>query len=236
MLKVSNLVVRYGYIRALNDISFEVPLGKVVSLIGANGAGKTTTLMAISGMVPKVSGSVEFDGADVTDLKAHMVTRRSLAHVPEGRHVFPKLSVEDNIIAGSLVDKSINKAELKRRMEEMYTLFPRLRERRTQDAGTLSGGEQQMLAIARGLISKPKLVMLDEPSLGLAPIVVDEIFELIAKIKETGTTVLLIEQNAGLALQIADYAYVLELGRITLEGTGAELLRNPDVKRAYLGI
>ena len=236
MLKVENLVVRYGYIQALNDISFEVPEGKVVSLIGANGAGKTTTLMAISGMAPKESGSVVFDGADITHEKAHMVARRSLAHVPEGRRVFSKLTVEDNIVAGSLVDKSLAKAELKNRIEEMYTLFPRLRERRTQEGGTLSGGEQQMLAIARGLISKPKLVMLDEPSLGLAPIVVDEIFALIAEIKKAGTTVLLIEQNAGLALQIADYAYVLELGRISLEGTGAELLRNPDVKRAYLGI
>ncbi len=236
VLKVKDLTVHYGYIQALNGITFSVPEGKVISLIGANGAGKTTALMAISGMVPKRGGTVDFDGADITALKPHMITRRSLAHVPEGRRVFPKLSVEDNIISGSLIDKKLTKAELKSRMEEMYDLFPRLKERRLQDAGTLSGGEQQMLAIARGLIGKPKLVMLDEPSLGLAPIVVDEIFELISKIRENGTTVLLIEQNAGLALQIADYAYVLELGRITLEGPGVELLKNSDVKRAYLGI
>ncbi len=236
MLNVSDLSVKYGYVQALDHISFKVGAHEIVSLIGANGAGKTTTLMAISGMVAKESGSVVFDGEDISQEKPHLIAARSLSHIPEGRRVFAKLSVEDNIISGVLIDKKVSKTELKNRIEEMYSLFPRLKERRTQDAGTLSGGEQQMLAIARGLISKPKLVMLDEPSLGLAPIVVEEIFELIERINQAGTTVLLIEQNAGLALQIADYAYVLELGKIALEGKGAELLQNPEVKRAYLGV
>lgn len=236
MLKVEGLSVSYGQILALKDASFHVQKNQIVSLIGANGAGKTTTLMAISGMIPKESGTILLDGKDISDCKPHMISRMRLSHVPEGRRVFAKLTVEDNILAGSLSNRDMTKAELAQNLEEMYQLFPRLRERRKQEAGTLSGGEQQMLAIARGLISNPKLVMLDEPSLGLAPIVVDEIFDLILKIRDSGTTVLLIEQNASLALQIADYAYVLELGHLALRGTGKELLSNPDVKKAYLGI
>ena len=236
MLKVSNLSVNYGYVHALHDVSFEVKDNQIVSLIGANGAGKTTTLMAISGLVDKAQGKVEFDKNDITHAKSHMITRMGLSHVPEGRHVFPRLSVEENLIMGSIADKNITKSETKERIEEMYSLFPRLKERRTQAAGTLSGGEQQMLAIARGMMNAPKLIMLDEPSLGLAPIIVDEIFDLILKIKAMGNTVLLIEQNASLALSIADYAYVLELGRIILEDTGKNLLVNPEVKTAYLGI
>jgi branched-chain amino acid transport system ATP-binding protein len=236
MLTVSNLSVNYGYVQALHDVSFEVKDNQIVSLIGANGAGKTTALMSISGLVPKAAGQVHFDGHDITHTRAHVITRLGLSHVPEGRHVFPKLSVEENLIMGSMADKKMARSEMKHRMEEMYGLFPRLRERRTQAAGTLSGGEQQMLAIARGMMNDPKVLMLDEPSLGLAPIIVSEIFDLILKIKAMGKTVLLIEQNASLALSIADYAYVLELGRVILQDTGKNLLANPEVKKAYLGI
>ena len=236
MLKVDHLSVSYGQIRALNDVSFQVRKNQIVSLIGASGAGKTTTLMAISGMIPKEEGTILLDGKDISREKPHLISRMRLSHVPEGRRVFSKLTVEDNILAGSISNREMTKGELAQNLEEMYQLFPRLRERRKQEAGTLSGGEQQMLAIARGLVSNPEIVMLDEPSLGLAPIVVDEIFELILKIRDSGTTVLLIEQNASLALQIADYAYVLELGNLALQGTGRELLSNPEVKKAYLGI
>lgn len=236
MLKVEHLTVHYGHIRALEDVSFEVKKNQIISLIGANGAGKTTTLMAISGMVTKQSGQVIFDGTDISRKKAHMITREGLSHVPEGRHVFPNLTVEENLITGTIGAGKLSRAVIRERSEEMYDLFPRLKERITQNAGTLSGGEQQMLAIARGLMNEPKLIMLDEPSLGLAPKVVDEIFELILKIRDMGKTVLLIEQNAALALSISDYAYVLELGHITLQGTGQELLTNPQVITAYLGI
>lgn len=236
MLKVACLMVDYGYVHALKGVSFEVKDNQIVSLIGANGAGKTTTLMAISGMAEKAGGSVMLDDVDITDMKGHEIARLGISHVPEGRHVFPKLSVEENLVMGSVSDAKVSRAVIQQRMEEMYQLFPRLRERRTQGAGTMSGGEQQMLAIARGLMSDPRVVMLDEPSLGLAPIIVDEIFELILKIRGLGKTVLLIEQNASLALSIADYAYVLELGQVILQDTGKGLLVNPDVKRAYLGI
>lgn len=236
MLKITDLCVDYGHVQALKGISFEVKEGQIVSLIGANGAGKSTTLMAISGMVEKASGTVTFAGMDITDERGHAISRMGISHVPEGRHVFPRLSVEENLIMGSVSDKSAGKAQTAERMETMYQLFPRLRERRSQGAGTLSGGEQQMLAIARGMMCDPKLVMLDEPSLGLAPIIVDEIFSLILKIHDMGKTVLLIEQNASLALSIADYSYVLELGEIVLEDTGQGLLVNPEVKKAYLGI
>lgn len=236
MLKVNDLFVNYGHIHAINGISLEVKEGQIVSLIGANGAGKTTTLMACSGMLNKAAGSVTFLGEDITDLPGHLVARLGISHVPEGRHVFPKLSVEENLIMGSISDAKATKVITRQRMEEMYELFPRLRERRHQGAGTLSGGEQQMLAIARGLMCDPSLLMLDEPSLGLAPIIVEEIFVLIQEIKKMGKTVLLVEQNASLALATADYAYVMELGRITLEDTGAGLLNNPDVKKAYLGM
>ena len=236
MLKISNLTVNYGHISALRGISFEVPDNQIVSLIGANGAGKTTTLMAISGMVHKAEGQVIFMDQDITNLKPHMITGLGISQVPEGRHVFPKLSVEENLTAGTFGKKGLTKNQISTMRDEMYEIFPRLKERRTQFAGTLSGGEQQMVAIARGLMCDPQLVMLDEPSLGLAPIVIDEIFELIQKIKPLGKTVLLIEQNASLALSISDYAYVLELGEISLHGTGMQLLSNDDVKRAYLGI
>lgn len=236
MLKITDLSVSYGHIGALRGISFEVPDNQIVSLIGANGAGKTTTLMAISGMVNKAGGHVQFMDQDITHLKPHVITGLGISQVPEGRHVFPKLSVEENLTTGTFGKKGISKSQADALREEMYEIFPRLKERRSQFAGTLSGGEQQMVAIARGLMCDPKLVMLDEPSLGLAPIVIDEIFELIQKIKTLGKTVLLIEQNASLALGISDYAYVLELGQISLHGTGAQLLSNDDVKRAYLGI
>lgn len=236
MLKVEHLTVHYGHIQALKDVDFEVKKNQIISLIGANGAGKTTTLMAISGMVTKQDGQITFDGEDISRQKAHMITRKGLSHVPEGRHVFPNLTVEENLITGTIGAGKISKTVINERMEEMYGLFPRLKERVTQLAGTLSGGEQQMLAIARGLMNEPKLIMLDEPSLGLAPKVVDEIFELILKIRDMGKTVLLIEQNAAMALSISDYAYVLELGHITLCGTGQELLDNPEVAKAYLGI
>lgn len=236
MLKVERMEVSYGQFKALHGISFSVEKNKIVSLIGANGAGKSTTLMAISGLVSKEAGEVYLDGKAITDMKPHLISRNGVAHVPEGRHIFPKLSVEDNLLTGLMATVGSTKKIEQERLEEMYTLFPRLKERRRQNGGTLSGGEQQMLAIGRAMMSDPQLVMLDEPSMGLAPILVEEIFELILRIKRLGKTVLLIEQNAIMALQIADYAYVLELGNITLEGTGKALLVNDDVKRAYLGI
>lgn len=236
MLKIEDLSVNYGHISALRNVSFEVPENKIVSLIGANGAGKTTTLMSISGMIAKAGGKITFEGKDITNMKAHNITSLGICQVPEGRRVFPKLSVEENLTTGTFGKKGMSKVQAQQLRDEMYEIFPRLKERRTQFAGTLSGGEQQMVAIARGLMSDPKLIMLDEPSLGLAPIVIDEIFALIEKIKTLGKTVLLIEQNASLALGISDYGYVLELGQISLEGTGKELLANEDVKRAYLGI
>jgi len=236
MLDVQNLKVRYGHFQALHGISLHVGRQQIVSLIGANGAGKSTTLMAISGMVAKESGTVRFEGGDITTMKPHLITRLSLAHIPEGRHIFPKLTVEENLVTGTLADRKITSATQKKRIEEVFALFPRLEERCKQLGGTLSGGEQQMLAIARGIMSDPKLVMLDEPSLGLAPILIEDIFRLILRLRDSGRTVLLIEQNAVAALQIADYAYVLELGSIKLEGAGKELLDNDDVKKAYLGI
>ena len=236
MLEVKNLTVKYGQLTALQGISFLVEDQKIVSLIGANGAGKTTTLMAISGLVPKESGSVIYDGEDITGEKPHIIARKQLSHIPEGRLIFPKLTVEENLITGQLAKKNMTEAEVKTRLDEMYTLFPRLKERRKQAGGSLSGGEQQMLAIARGVMSDPKVIMLDEPSLGIAPLVVEEIFKMIVNLKKAGKTILLIEQNAVMALKISDYAYVLELGKISVEGTGRELLANEAVKKAYLGI
>jgi branched-chain amino acid transport system ATP-binding protein len=236
MLDVKGLKVNYGKFQALHGIDFHVKENRIVSLIGANGAGKTSTLMAISGMIEKEAGAVSFCGEDITSTKAHKISRMGIAHVPEGRRVFPILSVENNLITGTIADEKITKIQQKERLDEMYDFFPRLYERKKQNAGTLSGGEQQMLAIARGMMSNPKLVMLDDPSLGLAPILVEEIFGLILRIRDLGKSVLLIEQNSVVSLQISDYAYVLELGQITLEGTGKELLVNEDVKRAYLGI
>lgn len=236
MLEIKNLKVSYGPFQALHGINFKVPKNQIISLIGANGAGKSTTLMTISGMVHKESGAVFYNGTDISDLPPHNITRLGIAHIPEGRRIFPKLSVEDNLIIGTVSDKKITKDIQQKRIDEMYDLFPRLKERYRQNGGTLSGGEQQMLAIARGLMADPELIMLDEPSLGLAPIIVEEIFKIILRLKKQGKSILLIEQNATAALQIADYAYVLELGSISLEGTGKELLDNDNVKKAYLGI
>lgn len=236
MLKVKNLKVNYGHISALNGISFEVPDNSIVSLIGANGAGKTTTLMAISGLVDAAEGQILLDDMDITDCRPNSIVQMGVCHVPEGRHVFPELSVYENLVAGAIPCKKLPRAELQNRIEQQFELFPRLKERSSQMAGTMSGGEQQMLAISRGLMSNPKLLMLDEPSLGLAPIIVEEIFNMIEKVRKAGTTVLLIEQNASTALQISDYAYAIELGRISLSGTGQELLNSEDVKRVYLGM
>ena len=236
MLKVKNLKVNYGHISALNGISFEVPDDSIVSLIGANGAGKTTTLMAISGLVDAAEGRILLDDMDITDCRPNSIVQMGVCHVPEGRHVFPELSVYENLVAGAIPCKKLPRAELQNRIEQQFELFPRLKERSSQMAGTMSGGEQQMLAISRGLMSNPKLLMLDEPSLGLAPIIVEEIFNMIEKVRKAGTTVLLIEQNASIALQISDYAYAIELGRISLSGTGQELLNSEDVKRVYLGM
>ena len=236
MLKVKNLKVNYGHISALNGISFEVPDNSIVSLIGANGAGKTTTLMAISGLVDAAEGQILLDDMDITDCRPSSIVQRGVCDVPEGRHVFPELSVYENLVAGAIPCKKLPRAELQNRIEQQFELFPRLKERSSQMAGTMSGGEQQMLAISRGLMSNPKLLMLDEPSLGLAPIIVEEIFNMIEKVRKAGTTVLLIEQNASIALQISDYAYAIELGRISLSGTGQELLNSEDVKRVYLGM
>ena len=236
MLKVKNLKVNYGHISALNGISFEVPDNSIVSLIGANGAGKTTTLMAISGLVDAAEGQILLDDMDITDCRPNSIVQMGVCHVPEGRHVFPELSVYENLVAGAIPCKKLPRAELQNRIEQQFELFPRLKERSSQMAGTMSGGEQQMLAISRGLMSNPKLLMLDEPSLGLAPIIVEEIFNMIEKVRKAGTTVLLIEQYASIALQISDYAYAIELGRISLSGTGQELLNSEDVKRVYLGM
>ena len=236
MLKVKNLKVNYGHISALNGISFEVPDNSIVSLIGANGAGKTTTLMAISGLVDAAEGQILLDDMDITDCRPNSIVQMGVCHVPEGRHVFPELSVYENLVAGAIPCKKLPRAELQNRIEQQFELFPRLKERSSQMAGTMSGGEQQMLAISRGLMSNPKLLMLDEPSLGLAPIIVEEIFNMIENVRKAGTTVLLIEQNASIALQISDYAYAIELGRISLSGTGQELLNSEDVKRVYLGM
>ena len=236
MLKVKNLKVNYGHISALNGISFEVPDNSIVSLIGANGAGKTTTLMAISGLVDAAEGQILLDDMDITDCRPNSIVQMGVCHVPEGRHVFPELSVYENLVAGAIPCKKLPRAELQNRIEQQFELFPRLKERSSQMAGTMSGGEQQMLAISRGLMSNPKLLMLDEPSLGLAPIIVEEIFNMIEKVRKAGATVLLIEQNASIALQISDYAYAIELGRISLSGTGQELLNSEDVKRVYLGM
>jgi branched-chain amino acid transport system ATP-binding protein len=235
MLKVSGLSVSYGHISALSGVDIEVGQGDIVTLIGGNGAGKTTTLMAISGLVDKLEGSVEFKGVDVTRLAPHRIVKMGLCHVPEGRRIFPALTVRENLVAGTMGNPKLSKEDRERLFEEVFALFPRLSERIGQGGGSLSGGEQQMLAIARGLMMDPELVMLDEPSLGLAPIFVEEIFELILKIKSRGKTILLIEQNAALALQVADRGYVLVNGRIAATGTGGELLVDPEVRKAYLG-
>lgn len=233
MLNVENLVVRYGMIEAIKGITFEVKDGEIVTLIGANGAGKTTTMHAISGLIKPASGSIFLDGTDLTKVPPHTIVTRGLAQVPEGRRVFAQETVEENLTLGAFFRKDKDKIEAD--MDNVYTLFPRLKERRTQFAGTLSGGEQQMLAMGRALMADPKIMLLDEPSMGLSPLLVSEIFSIIEEINKKGTTVLLVEQNAKRALAIAHHAYVLETGKITLSGTGAELAKDERVQKAYLG-
>ena len=236
MLEISGLAVNYGYVRALTGVDITVKKGEIISLIGGNGAGKTTTLMAVSGLVEKQQGRIRFKDKDITRMAPDKIVQMGLAHVPEGRKIFPGLTVYENLIAGTVGNPKLNKQQIQGLMEENFKLVPRLKERLQQGGGSLSGGEHQMLAIARGLMMDPDLVMLDEPSLGLAPIVVEEIFELILKIRDLGKTVLLIEQNASMALSIADRAYVLELGKVIMEGPGKQLLNDPAVKHAYLGV
>ncbi|MBP3709700.1 MAG: ABC transporter ATP-binding protein [Treponema sp.] len=233
MLELKNLQVYYGGIHALQGISLEVPDGKIVSLIGANGAGKSTTLNSIVGLVKPRDGSIAWNGQELTNISTKHIVSQGVVLVPEGRRIFPNLTTWENITLGAYYRN--DKAEIEKDREMIYELFPILKERARQNAGTLSGGEQQMLAVARGLMSRPKLFMLDEPSLGLAPLIVKAIFDTILKINAEGTTVLLVEQNARAALKIADYAYVLETGRITMAGTGKELLGDARVKEAYLG-
>lgn len=231
MLEIKDLHVNYGAVHALNGVSMTVNDGEIVSLIGANGAGKTTTLRTITGLEKAASGSITFDGHDLRKTEPSKIITLKLAHVPEGRHIFPQMTVEENLEMGAFTDP----ADMAKTMTDVYERFPRLKERKRQLAGTLSGGEQQMLAVARALMSRPKIIMMDEPSLGLAPLVVKGIFEIIQEINKQGVTVLLIEQNANMALKIADLGYVLETGRITLTGSGRDLLKNEDVKKAYLG-
>jgi len=233
MLKIKDLKVSYGGINALRGIDLEVPDGKIVTLIGANGAGKSTTLRAVSGLVKADSGSVTYNDVELIGMPIYKILELGIAQVPEGRKVFANLTVLENLKIGAYLRK--NKEEIEKDIKWVYSLFPRLEERAWQLAGTLSGGEQQMLAVGRALMSRPKLIMMDEPSLGLAPLVVKGIFEIIKEINKQGVTVLLIEQNANMALKTADYGYVLETGNISLSGTGMELLSNDAVKKAYLG-
>ena len=233
MLKITDLHVRYGMIEAIKGISFEVNDGEIVTLIGSNGAGKTTTMHAISGLLKPASGSIMLDGVELTKTPAHKIVTMGLAQVPEGRRVFAQQTVEENLLLGAYFRK--DKDGINADMNKAFELFPRLMERRHQLAGTLSGGEQQMLAMARALMSKPRIMLMDEPSMGLSPLLVKEIFRNIQDINKQGTTVLLVEQNAKMALAIADRAYVLETGKITLEGTGKELAADERVRKAYLG-
>ncbi|MDR0935480.1 MAG: ABC transporter ATP-binding protein [Oscillospiraceae bacterium] len=231
MLKVENLQVSYGGIEALKGISFEVPTGKIVTLIGANGAGKTTTLRTISGLIKPKNGAITFEDVSIAGNDAAAIVGRGITLVPEGRRIFPDMTVLENLRIGAYLRKD----KLDNDIERVYALFPRLKERSWQLGGTLSGGEQQMLAVGRALMANPKLLMMDEPSLGLAPIIVREIFDIIREVNKQGVTVLLIEQNANMALKTADYAYVMETGRITRSGSGNELLNDPTIKEAYLG-
>ena len=233
MLEVRDLQVYYGMIHAIKGISFDVNQGEVIALIGANGAGKTTTLHTITGLLAPKSGSVLFEGKDITKVPAHKIVSMGMAHVPEGRRVFAELSVYENLKMGAYTRK--DKKEIEESLENVYKRFPRLEERKNQMAGTLSGGEQQMLAMGRALMSKPKIILMDEPSMGLSPIFVNEIFDIIRAVSESGTTVLLVEQNAKKALSISDRAYVLETGTITMSGKAKDLLEDEAVKKAYLG-
>ena len=232
MLKVNDINVYYGAIHAIKGVSFEVNDGEIVTLIGANGAGKTTTLNTVAGLLHPKTGTVEFNGESLTNTPGHKIVSRGLALVPEGRRVFLQMSVEDNLEMGAFTQPN---SSIKPGLELVYEHFPRLKERRRQVAGTLSGGEQQMLAMGRALMSQPKLMMLDEPSMGLAPILVEQIFEIIQSLHKAGTTILLVEQNAQMALSVADRGYVLETGKVVATGTGTELLNNEAVKKAYLG-
>ena len=233
MLKVTDLQVYYGVIQALKGISFEVNEGEVIALIGANGAGKTTILHTVTGLINQKAGKIEFEGKDISHTPAYKIVAEGMAHVPEGRRVFAELSVYDNLMMGAYTRK--DKKEIAETLAMVYKRFPRLEERKKQMAGTLSGGEQQMLAMGRALMSKPKIILMDEPSMGLSPILVNEIFDIIQAVSESGTTVLLVEQNAKKALAIADRAYVLETGKIILEGDAKVLMNDERVKKAYLG-
>ena len=233
LLEVKDLEVNYGLIKAIKGVSFEVNEGEVVALIGANGAGKTTIMHAVNGLIPKTAGTVSLAGEDITGIKAHKLVSRGMAQVPEGRRIFQELSVFENLQMGFFTRR--DKSEFDAKLEEMYSYFPILKERSSQIAGTLSGGEQQMLAMSRALMSSPKLLLLDEPSMGLSPLYVNTIFDMIKKVNSLGTTVLLVEQNARKALSIADRAYVLEIGKMVKTGSGAELLSDPEIRKAYLG-
>jgi len=231
MLKIDDIHVYYGAIHAIKGVSFEVNEGEIVALIGANGAGKSTILKTVSGLMHPRSGSIQFMGEDITHMDAYKLLRHGLAHVPEGRRIFLQMTVQENLDMGAFICKEVSKKDL----DMVFDLFPRLKERRHQIAGTLSGGEQQMLAMSRALMSHPKLMMLDEPSMGLAPILVNQIFDMVKQLHQAGTTILLVEQNASKALEISDRAYVLETGNVTLSGTGKELSQSDEVKKAYLG-
>ena len=231
ILNIENINVYYGQIHALKDVSLKVNEGEIVALIGANGAGKTTTLRTISGLLRSKTGSIKLMGNDISHTEAHKLVSMGVAHVPEGRHVFLQMTVQENLDMGAYT----NSANLKEGLADVYERFPRLKHRMNQIAGTLSGGEQQMLAMGRALMSKPKLMMLDEPSMGLAPILVQQIFDIVKELNKAGTTILLVEQNAEMALEIADRAYVLETGKIKLSGTGKELAQSDEIKKAYLG-
>ena len=233
MLEVKDLQVSYGMIQAIKGVSFEVNQGEVIALIGANGAGKTTILHTVTGLLAPKAGSIMFEGQDITKIPAHKIVSMGMAHVPEGRRVFAQLSVYDNLKMGAYTRKDKN--EIEESLEMVYKRFPRLEERKNQMAGTLSGGEQQMLAMGRALMSKPKIILMDEPSMGLSPIFVNEIFDIIQEVSASGTTVLLVEQNAKKALSIADRAYVLETGNIALEGDAKVLMNDDSIKKAYLG-
>ena len=233
MLQVTDLKVNYGVIQAIKGVSFEVNEGEVIALIGANGAGKTTILHTVTGLIAPKSGKIEFEGKDITKMPAHKIVTLGMAHVPEGRRVFADLSVYENLLMGAFTRK--DKDEIAKTLEMVYKRFPRLRERKNQVAGTLSGGEQQMLAMGRALMSHPKILLMDEPSMGLSPLFVNEVFDIIKEVSASGTTVLLVEQNAKKALSIADRAYVLETGKIVLDAAADVLMNDPSIKKAYLG-
>lgn len=234
MLNVDHLVAGYAKLPAIHDISFHVEHGQIVAILGSNGVGKSTTLRAVTGSIKPMSGSIVYKGKEISGLPVHKIAHLGITMVPEGRHLFPKMSIYENLLMGAFTQK--DKSIKARQLEEVYSIFPVLKERKNQIAGTLSGGEQQMVAIGRALMSNPELLILDEPSLGIMPKLVNEIFEYIAKINQTGITIILVEQNAEKSLEIADYAYVLNNGEIAMEGTGSDLLNDPNVRRVYLGV